>query len=396
VTETAEHLELLKQGTAAWNRWKAGHPLIRANLSGADLSGLTLREAYLNAAIFSAANLDEADLSRAVLTDAHLNATFLRGAKLAGALLRDASLFQANLRGADLSGADLRSANLAQAELSRANLGRADLRRANLRGADLRGASLVEANLGGADLGGASLAAASLRGATLSAADLAGAELSGVDLEDATVGWTRFGDADLSVVAGLDTVVHLGPSTIGIDTVYRSQGKIPEAFLRGAGVPAIFLTYMASLVGQPFEFFACFIGCSAQDRRFCDRLHADLQAKRIRTWLLPDDEAPGAAALQEVDRGIKIYDKLVVVCSASSLRSEAVLRELERALDREEAGREVLFPVLLDDYLTDGWRHARRADVLRRVVGDFRGWERSADTYDAALEGLLEALKGTD
>src|SRR5919197_1547233 len=299
MTETAEHLELLKQGMAAWNRWKAGHPLIRANLSGADLSGLTLREAYLNAAIFSAANLDEADLSRAVLTDAHLNATFLRGAKLAGALLRDASLFQANLR------------------------------RANLRGADLRGASLVEANLGGADLGGASLAAASLRGATLSASDPPGAELSGVDLEDATVGWTRFGDADLSVVAGLDTVVHLGPSTIGIDTVYRLQGKIPEAFLRGAGVPAIFLTYMASLVGQPFEFFACFIGCSAQDRRFCDRLHADLQAKRIRTWLLPDDEAPGAAALQEVDRSIKIYDKLVVVCSASSLRSEAVLRELE-------------------------------------------------------------------
>ena len=153
---------------------------------------------------------------------------------------------------------------------------------------------------------------------------------------------------------------------------------------------------MASLVGQPFEFFACFIGCSARDRRFSDRLHADLQAKRIRTWLLPDDEAPGAAALQEVDRSIKIYDKLVVVCSESSLRSEAVLRELERALDREEAGRKVLFPVLLDDYLSDGWRHARRADVLRRVVGDFRGWERSADTYDAALEGLLGALKGTD
>jgi hypothetical protein len=31
--------------------------------------------------------------------------------------------------------------------------------------------------------------------------------------------------------------IHNGPSTIGIDTIYNSGGKIPEIFLRGAGVP---------------------------------------------------------------------------------------------------------------------------------------------------------------
>ncbi len=39
-------------------------------------------------------------------------------------------------------------------------------------------------------------------------------------------------DFDLSAAKGLETVVHHGPSTIGIDTIYKSRSKIPEVFLR--------------------------------------------------------------------------------------------------------------------------------------------------------------------
>ena len=55
---------------------------------------------------------------------------------------------------------------------------------------------------------------------------------------------TIFADVNLSDVKGLETVVHHGPSSVGIETIYRSQGKIPEAFLRGAGVPEDFIEYM--------------------------------------------------------------------------------------------------------------------------------------------------------
>ena len=51
-------------------------------------------------------------------------------------------------------------------------------------------------------------------------------------LSRATVGWTRFGDADLSVVKGLETVSHLGPSTTGLDTIYRSRHEVDEWRLR--------------------------------------------------------------------------------------------------------------------------------------------------------------------
>src|SRR5260221_459687 len=98
--------------------------------------------------------------------------------------------------------------------------------------ADLRTADLKEADLSGADLSGADLSGADLSGADLREADLSGADLSGANLSEAIVGWTTFADVDLSSALNLDTVRHDGPSTIGIDTIYKSKEKIPDAFLR--------------------------------------------------------------------------------------------------------------------------------------------------------------------
>jgi uncharacterized protein YjbI with pentapeptide repeats len=124
---------------------------------------------------------------------------------------------------------------------------RPDLFRARLTKIDLSEAHLNEARLSGADLSGAHLRGAyltrtDLREADLFGADLYGADLSQADLRGAVVGYTLFGDLDLSEVIGLDTVRHDGPSTIGIDTIYKSHGQISEAFLRGCGVPETFIT----------------------------------------------------------------------------------------------------------------------------------------------------------
>ncbi len=93
---------------------------------------------------------------------------------------------------------------------------------------------------------------------------------------------------------GLETVRHDGPSTIGIDTIYKSKDNIPEAFLRGAGVPEDFIVYMKSLAGNPIEFYSCFISYSSQDDDFAQRLYADLQAKNVRCWRF-DEMRSGAS-----------------------------------------------------------------------------------------------------
>jgi uncharacterized protein YjbI with pentapeptide repeats len=144
------------------------------------------------------------------------------------------ALSEADLRRAHLIGADLRGALLGEADLRGANLGFACLRGAYLRGADLSFARLFYADLHGADL----------RGADLREADLREADLREADLSEAKCGDTGFGAVNLSEVKGLESIKHGYPSTVGVDTLVRSRGRIPEAFLRGCGVPATWIEFL--------------------------------------------------------------------------------------------------------------------------------------------------------
>ena len=82
----------------------------------------------------------------------------------------------------------------------------------------------------------------------------------------------------------------------------------------------------------------------------------------------------------------------MVICSQHSLKSPPVIREIERALQKEDREhRNVLFPIRIDDYLFDKWDHPRKADVVSKVIGDFRGSENHA-AYAKAFPRFLDAL----
>ena len=273
-----------------------------------------------------------------------------------------------------------------------ANISASNLIGADLGGADLSGADLAASNLCAANLRGTDLSRADLRMADLTIANLCEALLDNSDLTGAGVGFTVFADNDLSTVKGLETVEHDGPSIIGIDTIYKSKGNIPEAFLRGAGVPEDFITYMPSLVGKAIDFYSCFISYSSKDDDFAQRLYADLQAKNVRCWKFDENAKWGEPLWGEIDTAIRHYDKLVVICSEHSLQSPPVIREIERALQKEDREhRNVLFPIRIDDYLFDEWEHPRKADVVSKVIGDFRGSDNLA-TYAKAFPRFLDAL----
>lgn len=92
--------------------------------------------------------------------------------------------------------------------------------------------------------------------------------------------------------------------------------------------------------------------------------------------------------------------QLIIICSEQSLNSPAVIREIERALQKEDdlarRGKEseVLFPIRLDDYIFE-WNHHRRADVTAKNVGDFRNWN-GPEKYKKAFDRLLRDLKATE
>jgi len=357
-----EHLKILKEGVNAWFDWRVKNPGIIPDLRGA------------------------------VLGPAYLRRWNLRGANLAEADLHTADLYAADLGGADLGGVDLTEADLHDANLSGAILTAGKFNGACLDGAVLREADLTAASFIEADLIEANLRGANLRGADLRGADVSGANLDNADLTCARAGFTVFADNDLSTLKGLETVEHGGPSTIGIDTIYKSKANIPEVFLRGAGVPEDFITYVKTLVGKAVDFNSCFVGYSTKDGDFAHRLYADLQAKNVRCWRFDENAKWGEPVRGEIGAALPYYDKLVVICSRHSLRSAAVIHEIERALKKEDREhKNVLFPLYIDNYLFDEWDHPRKADVVSRVRGDFRGLDESA-SYSKALSGFLDAL----
>jgi uncharacterized protein YjbI with pentapeptide repeats len=61
-----EHLDILKQGVQAWNRWREEHPDVDPDLSNANLRHTNLRGANLRGANLRDANLGDADLYHAL------------------------------------------------------------------------------------------------------------------------------------------------------------------------------------------------------------------------------------------------------------------------------------------------------------------------------------------
>lgn len=289
--------------------------------------------------------------------------------------------------------------NLTLSNLSGENLSDVKFSGAFLDGTDFSGAFLDRAELDLARLIRANLSGADLSKAELYLTNFYQAILSETKFYQAILGGTNLGDVDLSTSQGLESTYHESASSISIDTIYKSKGNISESFLRSAGVPESFITYMHSLTAKAFDYYSCFISYNENDELFSERLYNDLQAAEVRVWRWREDAPWGRSLMKSVDQAIRVYDKLIVICSESSLQAQPVIREIERALQKEdELARqgmepEVLFPIRLDDYIFEGWEHHRKADVVTKNVGDFSNWD-DPEAYKKALERLLKDLQG--
>ncbi len=358
-----EHVEIVKKGKAAILAWRAENFNTKLDLSGGNLSGVNL----------SGVNLSGADLTSSSLVDANLS--------------------HANLSGAVLKMTDLRMVNLTCANLSGANL----------TAADLREAILCEANLFAADLHSANLSLADLCDAELSAVSFNSTKLCGANFEGTKLGHACFTEVDLSEVKGLESVNHYGPCSIGIDTLYKFQGKIPGAFLRGCGVPEDLIAYLPSLIGamEPIQFQSCFISYSSKDDEFARRLYDKMRGEKLRVWFDQEDMQGGKKVMEQIDRAIQVNDRLLLVLSDSSLKSEWVKTEIRKARKVERSdGRRKLFPIrLVSVSRLEKWKcfatdpdEDLAAEVRAYHIPDFSNWK-DHDAFEAAFADLLRDLR---
>lgn len=141
------------------------------------------------------------------------------------------------------------------------------------------------------------------------------------------------------------------------------------------------------------QYHSCFISYSTKDEEFVEKLYADLKHNGVRCWYAPEDMVIGNKIRQAIDDAIHGHEKLLVVLSDNSVKSDWVEKEVETAFDRERrTGQLYLFPVRLDNAVIEtdlAWA----ADIRRqRHIGDLTHWK-DHDSYRAGFERLLKDLR---
>ena len=401
-----EHVQLVKRGRDHVARWREANPGENLDLNAAYMSYVRAPQVDI-----SGADIRDSDLMGAVLHRANLSGCFMNPCHLYHANLREANLTRARMNGANLRGADLRGADLSGADLDRAVLSEANLTGAKLVNANLCRASLAGANLTGADLTGASFARASLVRANLTNAICSksdffqtqfwSVDLTGADLSGSLFGYTILQDCDLSGVKGLDEVRHDAPSTVGLDTLFRSHGQIPESFLRGAGLPDAAFGFLETAKGDTTSLADCFISCIDEEEEIAKTLRDDLVAMGVRCWVFsqivrgnPLVDRHSTSDQEEVERWLRSYDKMVVLGSAKSLEVEAVLNDITHAKQLQLSTEKwSLFLAATDDALMEPRSRFARSLVVEHVVFDLRGKQSDPETYQREVGRLAEALK---
>ena len=239
-------------------------------------------------------------------------------------------------------------------------------------------------------------------GAELRGAIFASGGLKRPDLCGAVRGWTTFAAVDPSEAQGLDSVIHIGPTTVGIDTLFGLNGNIPEAFLGGCGIPdSVIVNRSAFVVAlQPTQFYSSFISYSTRDEEFAKLLHARMTEEQLRVWFAPEDMRGGREFTEQIKTAIRVHDKLLLVLSKASMASHWVRHEITQAIEREDREkRKVLFPIGLAPYRTikawSAFDPKTGKDVAERVrafhIPDFSTWK-DRHSFEKAFQGLLRDL----
>jgi hypothetical protein len=219
-----EHLERLKSGVEKWNRWRQRDRDVRPDLREADLTGMDMSGAFLRGAIFSKARMVGVSIARSFLSSA------------------------------DFSFCDLRKADLSRVETVGTRFFHTDL----------TGATLADANLSHADFSTPFMQQTVLTNATVISTTFRDSRFSESNVTGARFASTVLANCDLSFARGLQTINHLGSSSVDLQTLINSR-ELPIVFLRGCGLPERIIEFLPSLTEPAFSLYSCFISYSTMN-----------------------------------------------------------------------------------------------------------------------------------
>ena len=89
------------------------------------------------------------------------------------------------------------------------------------------------------------------------------------------------------------------------------------------------------------------------DEEVASKLNDYLVKHGVTTWFFPKDAPLGQQLHRTMYQMANEYDRVLLLCSKSSLTRPGVTYEIEQVLAREakEGGREILIPIMLDEFI---------------------------------------------
>jgi hypothetical protein len=154
----------------------------------------------------------------------------------------------------------------------------------------------------------------------------------------------------------------------------------------------------------PIKFQSCFISYSTKDEEFAAKLSSDLEMRGVRTWFAPHDIKGGKKLHEQIKNAIEFHDRVLLILSEHSTRSEWVKTEIANARKREIVEkRQILFPIRIagfeairkwECFDADIGKDSAR-EIREYFIPDFSNWK-DEKRYEEELEHLLRNLDQDD
>jgi TIR domain/AP2 domain len=162
--------------------------------------------------------------------------------------------------------------------------------------------------------------------------------------------------------------------------------------------------YMPNNTSQTQQSPSCFISYNHKDENFVRQLYARMQAAKISVFYAPEDIKGGRKIHEQIERAIELHEKLLLVLSDNSLRSEWVMTEIRKARrDELVTKRRKLFPIRLVDIETIRQWKCFDADsgkdlaveVREYFIPDFSKWG-DYQQFEDSFKRLIKDLQLSD
>lgn len=184
----------------------------------------------------------------------------------------------------------------------------------------------------------------------------------------------------------------------------QSRNKLSAVFTN-IGIP-FRQPEMVNLIQEPSNpiipassstYYATALSYGGQDVGIATKIHDYLTSHGVPIWFYPEDGLPGEMLHRMMSNMVTNAERVILLCSKSSLHRIGVQNEIERSLAKEakEAGSSILIPVALDEYVFKEWKpkradhaiHIRNRNIIRLSEANFDSPE-----TQVTLSKLLKSL----